>query len=651
MTSRQFLTCTLALIVLLCPASAQTFTVIGLPDTQNYSERFPAIFYQQTQWVADNLQTLDIRFVSHYGDLVQNGDQLNEWSVADGAMRTLDLAGVPWGSTAGNHDITPTGTSGQPYIPTNYRTLFGPSRFSGKDWYRGASPSGMSSYQVFFAAGLEWLALHVEVSASMRELTWAQAVLDDHRHLPVLFTTHRYLQDAEDYTAGVPVVPSGRYPSIWYAIEGVYVPGGTQSNDIFDWFVRRNPNIIMVQCGHFHEEFRQTSSNVLGNPVYEILADYQDDPNGGDGWLRIMTFDVGGGFIDFDSYSPFLNQTRTADESRFSLPVNFDDYFEALPTTILQEGVGGYQGTRDTWLSQENGNRNHAGSNVLVVDDDTENSFFSDDRAQGLIRFDGIANAIPAGAAVVSAALTIQVTDDIDNPLYDPDFDLHRVLIPWNENSTWNSLGSGLQTGTELGPRIVRFDGDNDPDGDGLRRLDVTATVQDWVNGAPNFGFAILPEIIGGNDDGIEIASSENGNPLFRPRLEIVWDDGTGYRTYGEGIDPANTLRMRGIGFPRPGGKVDVSITGITGPSLVAGFSTTQAQIPLSTGTLLVDPLSLVAFTTLPVDQAGVARWEIPLPNDPALVGARGFFQAYASAPGTPGGIALSNGLEIVITR
>jgi hypothetical protein len=56
-----------------------------------------------------------------------------------------------------------------------------------------------------------------------------------------------------------------------------------------------------------------------------------------------------------------------------------------------------------------------------------------------------------------------------------------------------------------------------------MRRINVTATVQAWATGAPNFGFAILPEIISGNDDGIEIRSSENGNMILRPRLEVTY--------------------------------------------------------------------------------------------------------------------------------
>ncbi len=505
------------------------FTVIGLPDTQNYSSSFPAIFTAQTAWVVDQRAALDIRFVSHYGDIVNNADQPVQWARADESMSLLDDAGIIYGVCPGNHDITASGSVGQPYIPQPYLERFGPSRFGGRAWFGGASPSGMSSYQYFSAGGMEFLSLHLECDTPVRELAWAQGILDENRDRPVLVTTHRYLQDAEDYTSGVPLVSSGRYPPIWYSVEGTYTPDGIQSNEFFDWFIRKNPSIFMVNCGHFHEEYRQVSTNVAGLPVHEVLADFQDDPNGGDGWMRIMRFDVAANTIDIDTYSPTLAAIRTADESDFTLAVPFDAY--RMPPSsrfvALQEGIAGYAGTQDTWLSQANPNTSYGQNDTRVVDDDTANSLFFDRRGQGLLRWDGLVGAgprqVPLGAQVVSATLVIDVPDDIDTPLFNPNFLVHRMTRGWDESSTWNSLGGGLSTPADMTPAIAVFSGDNQPNIDTMRRVDVTAAVAAWVAGEPNHGLAILPEIISGNDDGIEIRASENGNTILRPRIEVVF--------------------------------------------------------------------------------------------------------------------------------
>ncbi len=505
------------------------FTVIGLPDTQNYSSSFPAIFTAQTAWVVDQRAALDIRFVSHYGDIVNNADQPVQWARADESMSLLDDAGIIYGVCPGNHDITASGSVGQPYIPQPYLERFGPSRFGGRAWFGGASPSGMSSYQYFSAGGMEFLSLHLECDTPVRELAWAQGILDENRDRPVLVTTHRYLQDAEDYTSGVPLVSSGRYPPIWYSVEGTYTPDGIQSNEFFDWFIRKNPSIFMVNCGHFHEEYRQVSTNVAGLPVHEVLADFQDDPNGGDGWMRIMRFDVATNTIDVDTYSPTLAAIRTADESDFTLAVPFDAY--RMPPSsrfvALQEGIAGYAGTQDTWLSQANPNTSYGQNDTRVVDDDTANSLFFDRRGQGLVRWDGLVGAgprqVPLGAQVVSATLVIDVPDDIDTPLFNPNFLVHRMTRGWDESSTWNSLAGGLSTPADMTPAIAVFSGDNQPDTDTMRRVDVTVAVAAWVAGEPNHGLAILPEIISGNDDGIEIRASENGNTILRPRIEVVF--------------------------------------------------------------------------------------------------------------------------------
>lgn len=514
------------------PVAGQSFTVIGIPDTQNYSESYPEIFAAQTQWCADSAAALGIEFISHYGDVVQHGDDLGEWANAEAALDILDASGIPWGVCPGNHDVTPSGSPLESYIPQYFEARYGASHWQGKPWFVGSSPTGMSNAQVFTAGGREWLWLHIECDMAVRELAWAQGVLDQHRDKAAVMTTHRWLQDAEDYQLdGFPIVSSGWYPSIWYVVEGAYADGGIETEEAWNWFVRKNPSIFMINCGHFHEEYRQTHTNVAGLPVREVLADYQDDPNGGNGWLRIMEFDVGANEINFESYSPTLDQYRSADESLFTYPVQFDEYRLAAGNDFraFQHQVNGYVGTQDTWISEANPNTPYGGDDTRESDDDVSNSLISDSRGQALIKWtgvfseDGANGTIPSGVDVLEAYITIEIAEDIDSPFYDPDFFVYEVLVPWNESSTWNSLGNGLQVGSDLGLLVGSFTGDNDPDGDGMRRLDVTGLVQSWADGQANHGIAILPEIISGNDDGISIWTSEAGNPMFHPRLEVIY--------------------------------------------------------------------------------------------------------------------------------
>ena len=508
----------------------ETFSVIGLPDTQKYSQLYPEIFLAQTQWIVENRKQLDLAFVSHYGDLVQHGTgslALQEYQNAEAAMTLLREADVPHGVVAGNHDVLESGSTGQTYDDSNYLHYFGPQWYGERDWFGGASPSGLSTYQLFEGNGQQFLALHLHLETPHTELAWAQGVINENRDKPVMVTTHRYLQDAEEFTADIPLVSSGRYPELWYSFEGQYNPDGIRAEEFFNHFVATNRNIFLVNAGHFHEEYRQTSNNIHGLPVHEILADYQDDPNGGNGYLRIMEFDTAGALINVSSYSPTLDNFLTKDESQFSLDVDFEQYDAPNPTVYFQDGVNDYQGTQDTWINEASKNSSYGNSSVLVADDDTTNSWWRERQGQALLKFDDIigdeAGQIPAGAQIERANLKLTLIDDIDHLLYNPDFEVYYMTRDWDELSTWNSLGSGLAMGDDFDELINTFAGDNNPNEYNIRHVDISEAVQRWANGEPNYGLGIVSESILGNDDGIELFASEASQIMFRPVLEVEY--------------------------------------------------------------------------------------------------------------------------------
>src|SRR5947209_19228658 len=58
--------------------STSDFTIVVLPDTQNYSQFHPEIFHSQTQWVANNAARQDIKLILGVGDVVNNGSPPTE---------------------------------------------------------------------------------------------------------------------------------------------------------------------------------------------------------------------------------------------------------------------------------------------------------------------------------------------------------------------------------------------------------------------------------------------------------------------------------------------------------------------------------------------------------------------------------------------
>ena len=60
-------------------APVEVFTVVSLPDTQNYSDQFPEVYMTQTRWIAEHKDSDRIEFVTHLGDIVDNGPDLRQW--------------------------------------------------------------------------------------------------------------------------------------------------------------------------------------------------------------------------------------------------------------------------------------------------------------------------------------------------------------------------------------------------------------------------------------------------------------------------------------------------------------------------------------------------------------------------------------------
>ncbi len=124
------------------PPVGPDFTLVTLPDTQFYSENTGGTrlqhFLSQTNWIVANRSTLNIPFVAHMGDMVQNGDSVQqEWINADSAMdiledplTTLLTHGIPWGGAPGNHDQQPIGSPDG--ASAFWNTYFGTARWAGR---------------------------------------------------------------------------------------------------------------------------------------------------------------------------------------------------------------------------------------------------------------------------------------------------------------------------------------------------------------------------------------------------------------------------------------------------------------------------------------------------------------------------------------
>ena len=298
-------------------ASAQTikspdFTLIALPDPQMYSEYSPDTFKQQTAWIVAHRDELNIKFVIGLGDNVNDGDSETQWKNASDAMSVLDEAGVPYAMAIGNHDYLhskpPTRTAPM------FNKFFGKSRYAGKSWY-GASTYPVGTSENFFVTlsveGEQYLLLYLEYFPRAEVIAWAKTVLASHAEDKVIVITHA-LEGSDAFR-------NGQCDYNGPSAEGLET-NTLDGEQMWDALISQYPKIFLTLNGHVNGAAHETDFGKHGNAVTQILSDYQDDADGGGGFLRILTFKPAQHQIVVRTYSPSSQSYKNDEQNSFTVP-------------------------------------------------------------------------------------------------------------------------------------------------------------------------------------------------------------------------------------------------------------------------------------------------------------------------------------------
>ena len=309
--------------------TTEPFTIAVLPDTQFYCDTrlklsakwgngdLRRYFFAQTEWVRDNQKRLNIAFLVHEGDIVQ-ADAPEEWAIAKEAMSVLD-GKVPYCMCLGNHDMgfekadNKYGGNIGVNRTTHFNTYFPRDTFAKRREFGGTFDPNRhdNSWYHFEAAGMKFLIVSLECKPRDSVLNWANKIVSKHPDHRVIVLTHAYLNPKKSRNTG----------------GGVKAKGNT-GEQIWQKFVKKHENIFMVLCGHHSGEAVRTDTGDHGNQVHQILCDYQGMTNGGESWLRYMTFMPESNKISISTYNPALDKFRNGPSSRFDL-----DY----PMTLLRK--------------------------------------------------------------------------------------------------------------------------------------------------------------------------------------------------------------------------------------------------------------------------------------------------------------------------
>jgi hypothetical protein len=290
--------------------SAESFSLIVLPDTQNYSRYYPEIFTSQTSWITQNRQSEDIAYVMHEGDLVESYGSADQWNNANSSLSLLD-DNVSYTLALGNHDFDTSDNR----VTTEFNAYFPVARYSGLSNFGGVYETEKydNSYYFFSASGIDFLVIYLEFGPRNAVLDWANCIVSSYPNHKVILLTHDYLHYDDTL--------HGSSPSHLYGPDYFGLTDANNGVSIWEQFVKRHANMLFVFSGHVHTPADGARTLVSvgdnGNRVYQMMADYEEFANGGNGYLRIVTIDPTAKTVSVKTYSPYLNQYLTDSENQY----------------------------------------------------------------------------------------------------------------------------------------------------------------------------------------------------------------------------------------------------------------------------------------------------------------------------------------------
>lgn len=299
-----------------------SYTVAVLPDTQFYTDKFPANYHAQTEWIVANAKARRIAAVLHLGD-VTNHNRPDEWKVAREAMFKLD-GHVPYFMVPGNHDYqrvdgkSPARTSG-------FSESFPPAKFKGLPTFGGVydkEPDRTeNSFHLFSLGERKMASLCLEWGPRNDVIRWANEVAAKHADREFILTTHCYVYYDETIydwkKRGKTQTWSPHDSKIAAATEGDVNDG----QELWDKLVSKHENFILTLNGHVLNDGlgRVVSKTPGGRDVQQVLVNFQMKPHGGDAWLRLLEFKADGKTIDVRDYSPSLDRMNESGQNRFTM--------------------------------------------------------------------------------------------------------------------------------------------------------------------------------------------------------------------------------------------------------------------------------------------------------------------------------------------
>ncbi|WP_165767947.1 FIMAH domain-containing protein [Virgibacillus indicus] len=303
------------------PPENYDYTFAWMSDTQFYTEIWPDIYESQVNWIKDNQESLNIDYVFHTGDIVNEVNEMYQWDRADQFMGVLDSAAVPYGVLAGNHDVDLENDNDY----TIYSQYFGANRFQDKSYYGESYKDNRGHYDLISSSGNDYIMVYMGWGIGDEDIAWINDVLAEHPNRKAILNFHTYL-----------------------------TPDGTRSaigERLYQEIVIPNENVVMVLSGHLTDselltdEIDDDGDGTPDRNVYQMLSNYQGNPDGGAGYMKLMHFDTSSEKVYVNTYSPYLDDYNYYDpeefpgKDEFTIDLNLEPEVKRVATDYFEVNV------------------------------------------------------------------------------------------------------------------------------------------------------------------------------------------------------------------------------------------------------------------------------------------------------------------------
>ncbi|MGN1122325.1 MAG: metallophosphoesterase [Eubacteriales bacterium] len=291
------------------------FTLAVFPDTQQETVVEAAIrdelFKNRTEWLAENRDELDLRYVIHTGDVVSWGNENPEqFDIASEAFAVLDEAEIPAALCLGNHDTAAVGVGGSAKDPANTRTRVRDTAsfnaYFSTERYGDAIPfeDGKidNAYYLFSAAGKKWMIVTLELWPREEVVEWAKRIVESHPTYNVIVATHSYLNSDGSIFGGSDY-------------------GEKSPQYLYDNFISQYENICFVFCGHTGNSAVREDYGENGNKIVSVLGCFHSNTANP---VRLLEVDADKGTVRARIYSP----VEDAYWSEYDFEVKHMDFIE-----------------------------------------------------------------------------------------------------------------------------------------------------------------------------------------------------------------------------------------------------------------------------------------------------------------------------------